>query len=93
MSISDQELREMWDRLRAASPGPWRPMIEGRDHVAGDDFIMIGEGAERSDDMYVLRENRPADREDLDFIGHARQDMERLLGEVEHLRSGAPNGS
>lgn len=36
--------------------------------------------------MYVLHDRRPAPKEDLDFIAHARQDIPRLLDELERLR-------
>jgi hypothetical protein len=87
--ISDEELAAIQARADAASDGPWRSMVEGRDHTSGDSFIMIGEGASRSDDMYVFRETRPADAPDQDFIAHSRQDVPRLLAEIDWLRSGA----
>ena len=37
--------------------------------------------------MYVTHEARPAPAQDLDFIAHARQDIPRLLNEIERLRS------
>ena len=85
-SLSDEELAAIQARADAASDGPWRSMVEGRDHTSGDSFIMIGEGARRSDDMYVLRETRPVDVTDQDFIAHSRQDVPRLLAEIDRLR-------
>jgi hypothetical protein len=59
MSMSDEELMVIGARLNAASRGPWRPMIESRDHLAGDDFTMIGDGPRWADDTYVPRETVP----------------------------------
>jgi hypothetical protein len=85
--ISEEDLTAIRARLDAAAPGPWRSMVEGRDHTSGDNFIMIGEGANRSDDMHVYRDKTPADVADQDFIAHARQDIPRLLEEIDRLRA------
>lgn len=72
----------------AASPAPWRSMIEGRDHTSGDTFIMIGEGDDRGEDLYLSRDSGPANGTDHDFIAAARNWMEELLDEIEGLRVG-----
>jgi hypothetical protein len=82
--LTDSDLDEMQQRVDAASEGPWRSFIEGRDHTSGDDFIHIGTHDEP--DMYVTRDTKPADAADLDFIAHARQDIPRLISEVRRLR-------
>jgi hypothetical protein len=61
-------------------------MIEGRDHMSGDSFIMVGEGQDRLDDIYVSFDGRPAPEPDQDFIAAARQDIPRLLAEIDRLR-------
>lgn len=73
-------------RVEAATPGPWRSFVEGRDHDSGDSFIMTG-----GEDLYIRCEayrggggNFCADQ---DFIAHARQDVSRLIAEVERLRA------
>ncbi len=38
-SISDTELAEIEQRCAAATPGPWRAFVEGRDHESGSSFI------------------------------------------------------
>lgn len=70
----------------AASRAPWRSMIEGRDHLAGDSFIMIGEETDRDEDMYVSRDSGPAGVADLDLIAAARSYLPRLLDEIEQAR-------
>ena len=80
--LTDEELAAIKARYEAATPGPWQPYIEGRDHVSGSCFIRTGEGAARGDDMELTG----ATEADYDFIAHARQDMPRLLEEVEGLR-------
>jgi hypothetical protein len=61
-------------------------MVEGRDHWSGDSFIMVGSEDERGEDIYITVGTQPASMADQDFIAAARQDIERLLREVERLR-------
>jgi hypothetical protein len=49
--MTDEELAMIRARCDAATPGPWRSYIEGRDHTSGSDFIMTGEGKSRSKDI------------------------------------------
>jgi hypothetical protein len=88
--LDEAELDAIEARCRAASPGPWRAFVEGRDHWGGDDFIRVG-ALEEEPDMYVSRAEgdglRPASPADLDFIAGARQDVPTLLVEVRRLRS------
>jgi len=90
--LDDAELDAIEARCQAASPGPWKSFVEGRDHWSGDDFIRVGDDDDEPD-MYVLRATaeglRPASVRDLDFIAAARQDSPRLLAEIRWLRSHA----
>lgn len=81
--ITDDELDMIATRCAAARPGPWTSYAEGRDHFGGSDFIMVGEGEERGDDI----ELSGATIADQNFIAHARQDVPRLLDEVRRLRA------
>lgn len=83
MEITDQELQAIQQRYERASPGPWRSMIEGRDHTSGSSFIMTGRSESRGSDI----ELSGATTEDQDFIAHARQDIPRLLAEIRRLRA------
>ena len=80
--LTDAELAAIKARCEAATPGPWKPYIEGRNHWSGSSFIMTGEGATRGEDIELTG----ATEADYDFIAHARQDIPRLLEEVEGLR-------
>lgn len=80
--MTDRELEQIRLRCEAASPGPWRASIEGRDHQSGSSFIMRGEGASRLDDI----ELSGATDADYDFIAHSRQDIPKLLAEIDRLR-------
>ncbi len=80
--MTDEELFEMKMRCDRASPGPWRSMIEGRDHDSGSSFIMTGTPTQRGPDIELVG----ATADDQDFIAHARQDIPRLLQEVLRLR-------
>jgi len=73
-----QEVRERCDH---ATAGPWVPFIEGRDFLGGDSMIRRGfEGNE--EDLYLSG----ATVADFDFIAHARQDIPKLLDEIERLQ-------
>jgi hypothetical protein len=69
-------------RLAAATPGPRRALLEGRDFAPGESFIMTGiaEGENirsehHGEDIYLTG----ATRADLDFIALARQDIPAFL--------------
>src|SRR5262249_30843555 len=80
--MTDDELKAIRARCDAATPGPWKSYIEGRDHESGSDFIMTGEGAARGTDIELFRATHAAQ----DFIPPARQDIPALLAEIERLR-------
>ena len=84
--VSDAEIDELRRLCADAAPAPWRAMIEGRDHSAGDSFIMIGRDDDRDEDMYVTRDSGPASASDLDFIAAARNYLPRLIDEIAELR-------
>lgn len=80
--MTDAEIDEIRARCQAARAGPWKAFIEGRDHESGSSFIMTGGGPNRGEDI----EMSGATLEDYDFIAHARQDIPRLLAEIDWLR-------
>jgi len=80
--MNDEELAAIEARCDAATPGPWKSYIEGRDHDSGSDFIMTGEGETRGYDI----EMTGATHADQDFIASARQDIPRLIAEIRRLR-------
>lgn len=84
--IDDDELAAVRARIDGASPGPWTAFVGSG--IGGPDFIRVGdEDAEL--DMYIERDGEPASPADLDFIAAARQDIPRLLDEIERLRDGS----
>ena len=89
--MKDEEVRSIEVRCDAATSGPWESFVEGRDHLAGDDFIRTGGLDHDSPDMYVTLYSgavpRPASAADLDFIAHARQDIPRLIAEIRRLQA------
>ena len=75
--ISQQALEEIRSRSESATAGPWTSFVEGRDHQSGSSFIRTsGEDIELAGATVA----------DQDFIAHARQDVPRLLEEIERLR-------
>ena len=70
----------------AGEVGPWRSMLEGRDHTAGEDFIMVGDDDDRSEDIYVNRDSGPALGVDLDLIAASRTFLPLLITEIRRLQ-------
>ena len=81
--VSEQRLADIQARVDAATAGPWKSYVEGRDHTSGSNFIMTGEGVERGEDI----ELSGATIGDQDFIAHARQDIPMLLAEIARLKA------
>ncbi|WP_282045183.1 hypothetical protein [Roseibium album] len=81
-AMTEEELVSMRQRCEKATSGPWISYIEGRDHSGGSKFIMTGNSNKRGEDIELTG----ATNSDQDFIAHARQDIPRLLAEVERLR-------
>jgi hypothetical protein len=75
--VGAETLDEMERRCAAATPGPCKSCVEGRDHTGGDSFLMTGDN-----DIY-LSGATPADQ---DFIAHAGQDLSALIQEIRALR-------
>jgi hypothetical protein len=78
--VSDQELDDIERRASAATPGPWKSFIEGRDHTSGDSFIRTC-----SNDIHLTG----ATASDQDFIANSRQDIPRLIAAVRAMREAA----
>lgn len=84
--LDDEALAQIMARCKAARPAPWNAIIEGRDQTSGSSFIMVGEGNERDEDIYLIGEDKPVPNADFDFIANARQDIPKLLAEILRLR-------
>ena len=87
--MKTQELEAIKARYEATSVAPWVSFIEGRDCESGSSFIMTGIekgeniwGKNRGEDFYLTG----ATKADLDFIAQSRQDIPRLLEEIERLK-------
>lgn len=74
--LTTEEIAGMKKRCDLATEGPWKSYVEGRDHSSGSSFIMTG-----GDDIYLTG----ASVADQDFIAEARQDIPKLIAEVERL--------
>ena len=91
--ITDEELDAVERRADAATAGPWKSYVEGRNNQSGDSFI--GTGDPDQSDLYISylwwpedqrRANEQRHENDLDFIAAARQDVPRLVAEVRRLK-------
>ena len=85
MELSDDELRNIENRVCAATPGPWFSYIAGRDKEAPMSVIELGQCNELG--TFKAIEVIGASPADQDFIASARQDLPRLLAEVRALRA------
>lgn len=81
--MTDEQLAEIRARCEAATPGPWRSLVEGRDFDSGSSFIDTPLADERGQGIEVSG----ATDADQDFMAAARQDVPDLLSEVDRLRA------
>lgn len=84
--MDDQRIREIKERLQATTPGAWRVWEPGDDYLGDDTPIVETDGgqyvAQTGYDglSHTVRETMAADAE---FIAHAKEDIEYLLGRLE----------
>jgi hypothetical protein len=87
--MTEQELNEIKVRCNKTVNGKWFAVIEGRDQTGGSSFIMTGveniddvRNKNRGEDVYLIG----ATVADIDFIANARQDIPKLIAEIEQLK-------
>lgn len=85
--IHNKRIEEIKKRISKIRSKPWKSYIEGRDHQSGSNFIMVGEGDDREEDIYI---NGITEAEQ-DFIANARQDIQYLLKELEDILKNRKN--
>jgi hypothetical protein len=68
-------------RTEDATTGPWIDYLERRDQLSGESFIARGPNRLEGD-LYFIG----ATDADIEFIAHARQDIPRLLDEIDRLK-------
>ena len=76
-TLTEEEIQTIKSRCDQAAAGPWRSFIEEREKISGSSFVQTG-----GEDFYLTG----ATDADQDFIAHARQDIPRLIAEIERLR-------
>ncbi|MBR0957025.1 hypothetical protein [Bradyrhizobium japonicum] len=76
--LTNDEIEAIKARCEQATAGPWKSFIEKRDKISGPDFIQT-----EGEDIYLTG----ATLADQEFIAHARQDIPRLIAEIERLRT------
>ena len=86
-ALDDETLGRLMRLSDRGDPPPWRASVEGRDHMSGDAFIMIGRDGDRREDLYLSRDSGPADAATHDLIAEARNALPFLIGEIRRLRS------
>jgi hypothetical protein len=75
-ALDEERLAAIAARAEAAASGPWRPMLEGRDHSSGSSCILTSIGSIDLDG---------ASDADIEFMAHARQDVPYLLLELRRV--------
>lgn len=78
MSITDKRLTEIQARIEAATDGPW-------DRWAGWDDRDNSVASGGREDAPTVADVIP-EKDDADFIAHAREDVPALLAEVHRLK-------
>ncbi|MEY4903775.1 MAG: hypothetical protein RLZZ292_1590 [Bacteroidota bacterium] len=85
----DAAIAQIKERMTNATGGNWYSFIEGRDMMGGSSFIMTNvpnmedwRNPNRGEDLEFIGANKA----DMDFIAHARQDIPMLLAEIERLK-------
>ena len=86
-ALDDEKLDRLMRLSDRGDPPPWNTSSEGRDHISGDSFIMIGAEGDRREDLYLSRDSGPADASTHDLIAEARNALPVLIGEIRRLRS------
>jgi len=81
--LSDKDIEVIRNRANAATAGPWVSYIEGRDHLSGSNIIKMAKDTPKEKDV----ELHGAEPADYDFIANARQDIPRLLDQIEKLQN------
>jgi hypothetical protein len=71
------DLEPIKARVKEATPAPWRLHEVARDNGDEDVWVVFND----ADDSSMMQ------RQDADFIAHARTDIPALIAEVEALRS------
>jgi hypothetical protein len=77
-ALESGELGAIARRAARATPGPWQFALEGRNHRGGEDVVNTADN-----DIYLTG----ATIDDCDFIAQARQDVPKLVAEIERLNS------
>ncbi|EJE52514.1 hypothetical protein PMI14_02827 [Acidovorax sp. CF316] len=73
--LDEPRLAAIEARAAAAADGPWRAMLEGRDHSSGSSCIATATGGMELD----------ASDADIEFMAAARDDVPYLLSELRRL--------
>lgn len=74
--MDEQRIADISARTEAATSGPWKAMIEGRDHSSGSSCIVTKNGGIDFDG---------ATDSDIEFMANARQDIPYLISELRRL--------
>src|SRR5690625_5164317 len=84
--LTDEELEEIRDRVDNATKGPWITTMGGVSSRHAESYNYSGKNTREicalSDGEYIVNMN---EENDAAFIAHARQDIPKLLAEIDRL--------
>jgi hypothetical protein len=81
--LDEQRIAAIAARVAATAGGPWKAMLEGRDHSSGSSCIVTASGGIDLDG---------ATDPDVEFIAHARQDIPYLIAQLRRIASLVSSG-
>jgi len=74
--LNEERIAAIVARADAAASGPWKAMLEGRDHSSGSSCILTKNGGIDLDG---------ASDADIEFMASARQDVPYLVSELRRM--------
>jgi hypothetical protein len=81
--ITREELAAIRERAEKATPGPWR---WSNAKVLNGKYDFVPQGSYLADTLIMFGDTYENGEHDAEFIAHAREDIPRLLDEIERLQ-------
>ncbi|UYZ12187.1 hypothetical protein A6764_00045 [Brevibacillus sp. WF146] len=82
--ITPEELTAIRERAEKATPGPW---LWSGAKVLNGKYMFVPQGSYLADTLITFGDTYENGGYDAEFIAHAREDIPRLLAEIERLRT------
>jgi hypothetical protein len=82
--ITAAELAAIRERAEKATPGPWG-WSDAK--VRDGKYVFVPQGSYLADTLIMFGDTYENGEQDAEFIAHAREDIPKLLAEIERLRT------